>query len=201
MRFIPRDFEVLLFWPIIFVFGIGALATFAFPYVMSVIDSVKQVSDLDNIAECGRDFYLYADEHDGIFPTTNTTSTDLFNEVAKQGYIINPRTVSGSGTIPVVKGNIFSNTNVGWSCAQNLTTNDNHDYPLLWSRGSIPSISGQNLIINCSSNYWGLRGKSFTAVFFINGSVSPLNLNKGNYYSTNKLIGSVTNVYTNYLNP
>jgi len=164
-------------------------------------NSAHQATDISNIKQCGVAFFVYAEEHGGFYPTTNTTSTDLFNYLTNDGYITTPSIVAGSGATPLSSATCFTSDNVAWGCAEGLTTKDNPGYALLWSAGTAPSVTNGNLILDASNTYWGKKGKRFTAVYYLNGSASCPHFTPGSFISTNPLSGSSTNVYTHYLNP
>lgn len=169
------------------------------------MDKAKELKDLSNIGQCGIAFLNYANDHDGAFPTTNTTATDLFNALTNGGYLTEPKIVAGSGAHYLTDSGPLMSSNVAWSCAKGLTTSDNPDYALLWSKGTILSVTTNGkLVIDASGNYWGKKGKSFAAVFYINGSAANPNFPQGSLIATNPLNstnGLSANVYTNYLNP
>lgn len=167
------------------------------------MDRVKQSKDLHNIQQCGEAFSHYAMEHDGEFPTTNTTSTDLFNYLTNGNYVTDPRIICGSGAYCLSSGGSLTSNNVAWSCAQGLKTKDNPGYALLWSKGTIPYVTNGNLIIDTANNYWGSKGKPFAAIYYLNGSASSPRFPwfGDSLVATNRLSGPSANVYTNYLNP
>lgn len=180
---------------------IGIVIVLLIPSTKQPMTAAKEVRDLNNIQQCGMIFLNYANDHDGAFPTTNTTTTDLFNDLVKGNYISDPKVVAGDGATVLNSGGIFASSNVAWGCAEGLQTTDNPGYALLWSKGTVPSVTNGNLVLDASSNYFGKKGDAFAMVFYINGSSSSPKFPEGSFVATNPLAGSSTNVYTNYLEP
>jgi len=171
---------------------IGLLAALAFPAFNKAMDSAHQATDISNVKQVGVTFFTYANDNDGNYPTTNTTAVDLFNSLTNGGYITTPSIVSSTGSTPMTPGSAFVAANIGWGCAEGLTTSDNSGLPLVWSTGTTMTVNGSSLVIDATTNYWGKKGKQFAAVYYLNGSAGSPKFNRtaaNNYTATNALLG------------
>jgi len=178
---------------------IALLAALAYPAILGAMDKAKQLKDLSNIGQAGLVFLNYANDHDGNFPS-NTSGILLFNSLTNGGYLTEPKIVAGSGYPAMTTAGALVASNIAWGAVQGYTTSDNSSLPLLVSKGTVLTMGTGYFTVNASANYWGLKGKSFAAVYYINGAAA----NPSGYtglVATNVLLGSYNsnsfNVLTN----
>jgi len=120
---------------------IGLLAGLATPAIQKGLEKGKQTTDVSNGRQTGMILFAYANDESlggGIYPTTGTTSTEIFNLLITNGFITTHKVLSGNGVrSPLTAGtNPIDSESVAWAYTKGLAITDG-GIPLLSTKSAI----------------------------------------------------------------
>ena len=139
---------------------IGLLAGLAVPAIQGGLDKAKQQVDVSNIRQCGLIAFNYANENDGNFNGTSTSSvssTAYFTNLVAVGLLNNPKILGGNGYPAATSTGNIQQANIAWAYNSPLTTSDDGMIPLFLSKNAGTAISS-NISLASATTGWKNKG-------------------------------------------
>ena len=140
---------------------IGLLAGLAVPAIQGGLDKAKQQVDVSNIRQCGMIAFSYANDNDGNYSGTNTSSissTIFFTNLVSLGLLNSTKILAGNGyTAALATNNILVN-NIAWGYNSPLTTSDDGNVPLFISKNFGSQNTFSNVAIGAPTVGWKTKG-------------------------------------------
>jgi type IV pilus assembly protein PilE len=140
---------------------IGLLAGLAVPAIQGGLDKAKQQVDVSNIRQCGMIAFGYANDNEGNFNGTNSSSvssTTYFNNLVSQGVLNSTKVMAGNGYPAAVTTNNITANNIAWGYNSPLTTSDDGNLPLFISKNFGSGNSFANVSIASANVGWKSKG-------------------------------------------
>jgi prepilin-type N-terminal cleavage/methylation domain-containing protein len=152
---------------------IGLLAGLAVPAISGALDKAKQTGDVANARQLGLIMFSIANDNSGIYPTgaiKNDGSRDdaannvaFYNGMITSKEITEPKLVWSTSAQPKVGGTVaapgLADINIAFSYVKGLTTNDNSQIPLFFSRGAAADLATLAAgTIDNTNNVWKNKG-------------------------------------------
>lgn len=180
---------------------IGLLAGLAVPAIQGGLDKAKQQVDVSNIRQCGLIAFGYANDNDGYYSGTNTssqTATAYFTNLVALGLLNSTKILAGNGyTAATSTGNITA-ANIAWGYNSPLNTSDDANLPLFISKNFGTGNTFSNVSIASATNGWKNKG---IVVYRIGNSAEFIKSGSGGAAVGSVTIsGAVSNVGTASIN-
>jgi prepilin-type N-terminal cleavage/methylation domain-containing protein len=140
---------------------IGLLAGMAVPAIQGGLDKAKQQVDVSNMRQCGMIAFSYANDNDGNYNGTNTTSlssTVFFTNLVSLGLLNTPKILAGNGYTAALSTNNISANNIAWGYNSPLTTSDDGNLPLFITKNFGAGTVFSNVSIASATNGWKSKG-------------------------------------------
>jgi type IV pilus assembly protein PilE len=140
---------------------IGLLAGLAVPAIQGGLDKAKQQVDVSNIRQCGLIAFGYANDNEGSFNGTNSSSvssTTYFNNLVSQGVLNSTKVLAGNGYPQAATTNSITANNIAWGYNSPLNTSDDGNLPLFISKNFGSGSSFANVSIAAATVGWKSKG-------------------------------------------
>ncbi|MFQ3669952.1 MAG: prepilin-type N-terminal cleavage/methylation domain-containing protein [Verrucomicrobiia bacterium] len=158
---------------------IGILIGIAVPTIGSALDRANQMKDLSNIKQVGTLLFVNANDNNGQFFKRGSTTSEMFQELWKDGGISSAAVLGGTGLSPIENPDTsIPAEQIAWQYIKGLKTSSNANMSLLISYGPLTDVEGltkkEGVNVSSFTAENSLWGDKVILAYYVGGNASRL---------------------------